>query len=71
MQTDPPPYKPGKWIVLGTVLGAFIGLLVGKFAIGLIFGFFVGLFVDARKSKAAATSALDRAATDRADKDDA
>ena len=47
------PYKRGQWIVFGTVIGAFIGLLFGKFAIGLIFGFFVGVFVDSKKRKAA------------------
>jgi hypothetical protein len=31
---SPPASKPGSWIVAGTILGAFIGLLVGKFAVG-------------------------------------
>jgi hypothetical protein len=52
VQSEPKPYKPGQWILIGTVLGAFIGLLLGKFAIGLIAGFFIGLFVDANKRKA-------------------
>ena len=50
------PYKPGTWIFLGTVFGAFIGLLFSKFALGLIFGFFVGLAVDANKRKAISSS---------------
>ena len=53
MHPTPKPYKPGQWILLGTVCGAFIGLLFGKFAIGLIFGFFAGIAVDSRKRKAA------------------
>ncbi|HRE12558.1 MAG TPA: hypothetical protein PLD37_00015 [Usitatibacteraceae bacterium] len=52
MQPETKHYKPGQWILIGTVLGAFIGLLVGKFAIGMIGGFFVGLFVDSAKRKA-------------------
>lgn len=52
MQSEPKSYRPGQWIFLGVVLGAFLGLLVGKFALGLIFGFFVGLFVDGAKRKA-------------------
>lgn len=60
MHSNPSPYKRGQWIVLGTVLGAFIGLLFGKFAIGLIFGFFVGLFVDSKKRKAAESATKDR-----------
>jgi len=47
------PYKSGQWIWLGTALGAFVGLLVGKFALGLIFGFFIGVAVDSTKRKAA------------------
>lgn len=54
MQSDSKKtYRPGHWVVLGTALGAFIGLLVSKFAIGLIFGFFVGLAIDANKRKSA------------------
>lgn len=49
-------YKAGQWVVLGTVLGAFIGLLFGKFALGLIFGFFFGIVVDSSKRKGAAGS---------------
>jgi len=56
MNSNPESYKPGTWILLGTVIGAFIGLLFGKFAIGLIFGFFVGVAIDSRKRKAAASA---------------
>ena len=52
MQPEPKPYKPGHWVILGAALGAFIGLLLGKFAIGLIFGFFVGIVIDSVKRKA-------------------
>jgi len=52
MQSEAKPYKPGQWILIGTILGSFVGLLVGKFAIGMIGGFFVGLFVDSAKRKA-------------------
>lgn len=45
-------YKPGQWVTLGTVLGAFIGLLLGKFALGLIFGFFGGIMIDSVKRRA-------------------
>jgi hypothetical protein len=52
LQSDPKIYKPGQWVFRGTILGAFIGLLAGKFAIGLIFGFFAGLLIDSAKRKA-------------------
>ena len=52
VQSEPKIYKPGQWVILGTVLGAFIGLLLGKFAIGLIFGFFAGIMIDSAKRKA-------------------
>ena len=52
MQSEPKIYKPGQWVILGPTLGAFIGLLLGKFAIGLIFGFFVGVMIDSAKRKA-------------------
>jgi len=51
MQPESTSYKPGQWVVRGAVLGAFIGLLLGKFALGLIFGFFIGLAVDASRRK--------------------
>jgi uncharacterized membrane protein YjjP (DUF1212 family) len=51
MESEPKRYKPGHWVVLGTVIGAFIGLLIEKFAIGFIFGFFVGLMIDSAKRK--------------------
>jgi hypothetical protein len=60
MKSETGTYKPGTWIVLGTVLGAFVGLLFGKFALGLIFGFFVGIGVDARKRKAETGTAESR-----------
>jgi hypothetical protein len=50
---DAKSYRPGRWILIGTVLGAFIGLLVEKFAIGMIAGFFVGILVDSAKRKSA------------------
>lgn len=46
------PYKPGAGIVLGIVLGAFIGLLFSKLALGAIFGFFLGLLIDSSRRKA-------------------
>jgi zinc transporter ZupT len=49
-------YKPGQWVILGTVLGAFIGLLLGKFALGLIFGFFAGIMIDSGKRRASRAS---------------
>ena len=52
MQFEPKIYKPGQWVIFGAALGAFIGLLLGKFAIGLIFGFFVGIVIDSVKRKA-------------------
>ncbi len=55
MQSQPKPYRPGQWIILATALGAFLGLLVGKFALGLIFGFFAGVMVDSIKGKAPKT----------------
>ncbi len=52
MQPEPKLYKPGQWVILGTALGAFLGLLLGKFALGLIFGFFLGVMTDSIKRKA-------------------
>ncbi len=49
----PKPDRRGHWMVVGTAVGAFLGLLIGKFAIGLIFGFFVGIIIGSTKSKAA------------------
>lgn len=60
MQQESRFYKPGRWLVRSAALGAFIGLLVDKFAKGSIAGFFAGVVVDARKRKAAATAAGDR-----------
>jgi F0F1-type ATP synthase assembly protein I len=64
MHSDPSPYKRGQWIVRGTIVGAFVGLLFGKFAIGLIFGFMVGIFIDSQKRKAAEAASKDRPAKD-------
>ena len=62
MQSDPPrSYRPGQSVVLGVTLGAFIGLLVGKFAIGLIAGFFVGVAADAARRKASSTGGASNA----------
>ena len=52
MQPMKNSYKPGSWVLAGTVLGMFLGLIFGKFALGLIFGFFVGLAIDSSKRKA-------------------
>lgn len=52
MQPERKRYRPGQWVFLGTVLGAFIGLLFGKFALGLIFGFFVGVAIDSVRRRA-------------------
>ena len=60
MQHESRPYKPGQWLVWGAALGAFIGLLVDKFAIGLIAGFFAGIVIDSRRRKAAAAATRDR-----------
>jgi len=48
------PYKPGQWILVGTALGAFIGILLGKLALGMIFGFFIGVAIDSNKRNAKA-----------------
>lgn len=55
MPPDATTYKPGRWIMQGTVLGAFLGLLSGRFALGLIFGFFVGVAIDAGKRRSPAS----------------
>jgi hypothetical protein len=52
MTANSSTYRPGRWVVLGTILGAFLGLLFGKFALGLIFGFLVGIMIDSSKRKA-------------------
>jgi uncharacterized protein YqgC (DUF456 family) len=69
VQSEPKIYKPGQWVVLETALGAFIGLLLGKFAIGLIFGLFVAIVIDLVKRKASRARnlhATDGGAKDRA-----
>jgi uncharacterized protein YqgC (DUF456 family) len=59
MQPDrPPPSKPTKpvnWGILGAMVGGFIGIVTGKFALGLIFGFFIGLMIGSAKRKTAAS----------------
>lgn len=65
MQSEPEIYKSGQWVILGTALGAFIGLLLGKFAIGLIFGFFGGIVIDSVKRRAS------KAGSERGTDDDA
>lgn len=61
MTTEPAPHPKPKplesvpWPLKGAVLGGFLGLLVGKFALGLIFGFFAGIMFGATKRKTAAT----------------
>lgn len=55
--TQPPKSKShstGHWVFVGTALGAFAGLLQGKFALGLIFGFFIGIVISSVKRKASA-----------------
>ncbi|KRA33791.1 hypothetical protein ASD68_12635 [Rhodanobacter sp. Root627] len=57
MQPTKKPYRPGHWIVVGTILGTFIGILLGKLALGMIFGFFLGAMIDAHKRKSIAVPA--------------
>ena len=40
-------YKPGRAVVVGELLGAFIGLLTRRPIIGAILGMWIGLAVDA------------------------
>jgi hypothetical protein len=47
------PYRPGAGVWTGIVVGAFIGLLLDKFALGGIFGFFVGIMIDSSRRRAA------------------
>ncbi|MDR6983032.1 uncharacterized protein YqgC (DUF456 family) [Rheinheimera pacifica] len=51
MQPDKKPYRPGHWVVLGTILGTFIGIIFDKLALGMIFGFFIGVMIDSHKKK--------------------
>lgn len=67
MQSEPKIYKQGQWVIRGTILGAFIGLLWDKFALGLIFGFFVGSMIDSVKRKASKAVGERRAAEDAKD----
>ncbi|QNP42255.1 hypothetical protein [Lysobacter solisilvae (ex Woo and Kim 2020)] len=57
MQPNAKPYRAGHWVVAGTILGTFVGILFGKLALGMIFGFFIGVMVDSHKRKAAAAPA--------------
>ncbi len=50
--SDSPPVKTRNWPIFGTLLGGFIGLLLGKFALGLIFGFLIGAAIGGAKRKA-------------------
>lgn len=52
MEPESKPYVPGRFIALGVVIGAFIGLLLGKFAIGLLVGAFLGIVADATRRRA-------------------
>lgn len=52
MQPTQKPYKPGSAILIGLVLGAFVGLLLSKLALGAIFGLVAGMVVDSNKRKA-------------------
>ncbi len=52
---QPASNKSGLSVLGWTVLGAFIGLLVEKFALGLIFGFFVGAAFGANKGRPGAS----------------
>ncbi len=54
MQTDQTTRRPGSWALRGAILGAFVGLLLGKFALGLIFGGIAGIVTDARRRKPSA-----------------
>jgi hypothetical protein len=39
-------YKPGRAIVAGALLGAFIGLMTRRLVVGTIIGFGIGLFIE-------------------------
>jgi hypothetical protein len=65
VQSEPTISKPGQWVIFGAALGAFIGLLLGKFAIGLLFGFFGGIVIDSVKRRAS------KAGSERGTDDDA
>jgi F0F1-type ATP synthase assembly protein I len=52
MESESTPTKPVNWVLRGTVLGAFCGLLIDKFALGMIFGFFIGAAIGGSKRKA-------------------
>ena len=57
MQPVKKPYRPGHWIVVGTILGTFIGILLSKLALGMIFGFFLGVMIDSNKRRSIAAPA--------------
>lgn len=50
-------HTTGRWAILGTALGGFVGVLLGKFALGLIFGFFIGIVIGSVKHKATTSGA--------------
>ena len=56
MNSESKPYRPGQATFLFTVIGAFVGLLIGKFALGLIFGFFIGLAAESARRRAASAT---------------
>lgn len=61
MQTANKPYKPGQWILLGTALGTFGGILLDSLALGMIFGFFLGAIIDSQRRRAAEAAATESA----------
>lgn len=66
MKPSNKPYKPGNLIFMGTVLGAFIGILLKNLALWGILGFFLGMAIDANKRKAMAAS-QDKSSSDEHD----
>lgn len=50
-ETSPP--TSGRALIVCTVLGTFVGLLLGKLPIGLLVGFFIGLILESQARKSA------------------